>query len=99
MTVPKFPTGIPSFVGEHIRNLRLEKRLSLDKFHRQGGPTQSTMSAIENGKNGFGVATLIQIARVLDVHPSKLLPDEHFEALRWGAIVDEPQPPKPKKPA
>lgn len=100
MSKPQKPTGIPSFVGHHIRALRLEKNLSLKKFARLGGPTISTMSAIENGKNGFEVKTLLQIAKTLDVHPSALLPDELFEALRWGAIVDEPPPPPtPKKPA
>ena len=83
MTKPKKPTGIPAFVGEHIRALRLEKGFSLKTFHKAGGPTQSTMSALENGKNGFEVETLIQIARVLGVLPSKLLPDDLFEALTW----------------
>lgn len=83
MTKPKKPTGIPPFVGANIRDLRLKKTLSLKKLHKQGGPTPSTMSAIENGKSGFDVGTLIQIARALGVLPSKLLPDDLFEALTW----------------
>ena len=100
MSKPKNPIGIPALVGAHIRDLRLAKRFSLKTFHKAGGPTQSTMSAIENGKNGFEVKTLIQIARTLGVLPAELLPNALFEALKWGAIVDEPPtPPKPKKPA
>ena len=83
MTKPKKPTGIPSFVGANIRDLRLKKGLSLKKMHKAGGPTESTMSAIENGKSGFDVGTLLQIAKTLDVLPSKLLPDDLFEAVEW----------------
>ena len=100
MTAPQKPTGIPSFVGTTIRDLRLAKRFSLKTFHKAGGPTQSTMSAIENGKSDFTVGTLLQIAKTLGVHPGELLPDALFEALKWGALVDEPPPPPtPKKPA
>lgn len=83
MTKPKFPTGIPPFVGVNIRDLRLEKGFSLNTFHKAGGPTQSTMSAIENGKSGFDVGTLLQIAKALGVLPSALLPDEMFKAQGW----------------
>ncbi len=84
MTKPQMPIGIPASVGANIRDLRLAKGFSLKTFYKAGGPTQSTMSAIENAKNGFDVGTLIQIAKVLGVYPSALLPDELF---------DEPQTP------
>jgi len=84
MTKPKFPTGIPVLVGAHIRDLRIARDLSLKKMHKLGGPTPSAMSVIERGKADFTIGTLIQIAKVLGVYPSALLPDELF---------DEPQTP------
>lgn len=86
MTKPKFPTMIPALVGAHIRDLRLAKPLSLRQVESLGGPTPSQMSVIERGKSDFTIGSLIKIAKVLDVHPSALLPDELF--------VDEPQTPK-----
>ena len=74
------PLIVPAKVGAHIRDLRLEKGLSLRRVRRLGGPTQSQMSAIERGKSSFTVETLVQIAAALSVRPAELLPDELFPA-------------------
>lgn len=55
-------------VGRRIRDIRLEKKLSLVQVHEKGGPTASTLSLIENGLElKCNVLTLRAVARALQV--------------------------------
>lgn len=88
----KTPLCYGALIGAHIRDLRIERGLSMHGLHKLGGPTPSQMSCIERGKSDFNIETLVQIARTLGVLPAELLTNELFDALKLGVEVrDEPE--------
>lgn len=88
----KTPLLYGPLIGAHIRDLRIERGMSLHGLHKLGGPTPSQMSCIERGKSDFTVETLFQIANTFGVFPAELLPNELFDAVKWGVEVrDEPE--------
>ena len=62
-------------LGKRIRDLRLEKKMTLEDVESCGGPTWRHLIKIEHGKN-HNVTTLMKVADALGVHPGKLLDDE-----------------------
>jgi transcriptional regulator with XRE-family HTH domain len=93
----KTPLLYGPLIGAHIRDLRLERGMSLHGMHKLGGPTPSQISCIERGKSDFNIETLVQIAKTLGVLPAELLPNELFDAVKWGVEVRaEPTPERPK---
>ncbi|RZF60252.1 helix-turn-helix domain-containing protein [Sphingobacterium corticibacterium] len=59
--------------GTHIRKLRDTKNYSLRKVASQCDLDDSNISKIENGKFNIQLSTIIELAKGLEVHPSKLL--------------------------
>ncbi len=60
-------------VGESVRILREFQELSQNELARLTGISQSTISAIENGRVQLGVERAKVLARALRCHPAVLL--------------------------
>ena len=69
MTAENDPIKI---LGKHIRRLRRERDLSQEALAWDAHIGRGTVSDIERGVTVVGVSTLFQIAKALDVPPSKL---------------------------
>ena len=62
------PRTVPEVnVGQRLRELRLERRLSIRALAERSGLNVNTFSLIENGKTSPSVSTLQQIAAALEV--------------------------------
>ena len=59
--------------GEHLRKIRLEKRMSQEKLAHQSGYHPTYISHLETGKKQPTLQTIIQIAKSLDVKLADLL--------------------------
>lgn len=60
-------------IGQTIRNLRNEKRLSQDVLSGLAGIARTHLSMIENGSKQANFETIWRIALALDMHPSELV--------------------------
>ncbi len=63
-------------IGKRIKNLRLEKRVTLEQLAERTGFTKGYLSKVEKSEKAPPVSTLGMIARVLDVTISTLLGEE-----------------------
>jgi transcriptional regulator with XRE-family HTH domain len=59
--------------GEHLEEIRKSKRLSLRNVADMCSLDNSNISKIEKGKLNITLATIIELARGLGVHPKELL--------------------------
>jgi hypothetical protein len=57
-------------LGARMRDLRLERGLSLASLREAGGLTPSQMSSAERGRVRVTMGTVVAVARALDVHRS-----------------------------
>ncbi len=73
-------------IGRKVRDLRKKRGMTLVEFARRVDLTQAQISRLENGKQGFRSATLLRIAKALDVKPIYFFMDE-------GEAGDEGKPP------
>jgi transcriptional regulator with XRE-family HTH domain len=75
----KLPTGaVPEVnVGQRLRELRLERSLSIRALAERSGLNVNTFSLIENGKTSPSVSTLQQIALALQVPISAFFKTKH----------------------
>ncbi len=60
-------------VGQTIRSLRKEKKLSQDVLSGLAGIARSHLSMIENGSKQANFETIWRIALALDMRPSELV--------------------------
>ena len=60
-------------VGENIRKVREEKRLTQKKLGTMCGKAESTIQGYENGKSDLSVGTMLLIARALTVSAGELI--------------------------
>ena len=60
-------------VGKQIRKVRQSRGISQEKLAELVGVHRNFTGMVERGESNCGVLTLIKIARVLKVKPSKLL--------------------------
>lgn len=68
--------------GQHIKNLRMQKKMSLNEFaFKSLLITSATQSRIENGLVDLKFSTLVKIANALNVSPSELLEGFDFKFL------------------
>lgn len=65
-------------LGARMRDLRLEKKMSLVKMQQSGGLTPSQMSSIERGHVQVTLGTVVSVAKALEMPTFMvlLLPDE-----------------------
>ncbi len=66
-------TKLKADFGNHVRKLRDSKKYSLRKVASKCDLDDSNISKIENGKYNVQLSTIIELAKGLDEHPSKLL--------------------------
>jgi HTH-type transcriptional regulator, competence development regulator len=59
--------------GTILKQLRLEKKLTLLDLEVRSGVTEGDISRIENGKKNFNFTTLVKLAKGLEIPVSKLL--------------------------
>src|SRR5215467_8459187 len=81
----KRATAVDALIGRRIRETRLQVNISQNMLANAIGVSFQQVQKYERGKNRVGAARLLQIAKVLGVHYSKL-----FEA----APAPGPQPKK-----
>lgn len=68
--------------GEHIKSLRMQKKMSLNEFaFKSLLITSATQSRIENGLVDLKFSTLVKIANSLNITPSELLEGFDFKFL------------------
>ncbi len=65
--LPDEPAALDVNVGQRLRELRAQHRLSLRALAEKSGLNPNTLSLIENGKSSPSVATLQQVAAVLGI--------------------------------
>lgn len=65
-------------LGARMRDLRLEKRMSLAQMQQRGGLTPSQMSSVERGRVQVTLGTVVSVAMALEMPTFMvlLLPDE-----------------------
>ena len=59
--------------GKHLKQIRLEKGLTLLELEVRTGINEGDISKIENGKKNLAFTTLIKLATGLEISSSKLL--------------------------
>lgn len=59
--------------GVILKQLRIEKKLTLLDLEVRTGVSEGDISRIENGKKNFTFTTLVKLAKGLDIPVSKLL--------------------------
>lgn len=59
--------------GAILKQLRIEKGLTLLDLEVRTGINEGTLSKIENGKKNFNFTTLVKLAKGLEIPVSKLL--------------------------
>ena len=77
-------------LGAHIRDVRLDRQMSLTDLADASGVTKGALSSIENGRVNMTIATCVKIAvglglRVKDVFPGGL------EDLVWSGQESGPR--------
>ena len=60
-------------VGENIRKIRKQKRISRADFSERSGISLSYMNQIETGEYGLTLIKLINICNALEISPNELL--------------------------
>jgi transcriptional regulator with XRE-family HTH domain len=60
-------------IGERLRALRLERRMTQVEFAKMLGTHQASLSQIELGIRGVSLQQVVKLARVLRVSPDRLL--------------------------
>ena len=70
-----------TLLGDQIRLLRQERRLSQEALGELSGMHRNRLSDIENGKRAVEIWTLLRIASALEVTPARLF--DRFENRPW----------------
>jgi len=69
------PSAIYGSVGARIRDERERRNLSQEMLADRVGLTRTSITNIEKGRQKVLLHTLLEIARVLNLKPTRLLPD------------------------
>lgn len=60
-------------LGVAIKQARLERKISQEELAHRSGIDRSYMSSIERGQQNPGIASVLRIAKALEMSASKLL--------------------------
>lgn len=67
-------------IGRRVQTLRKRRGLTMRELADKTGLSQGQVSRLENGRQGFRSATLMRVAKALDVQPYRLyLPEAEDE--------------------
>jgi transcriptional regulator with XRE-family HTH domain len=85
------PDPLAAQIGECIRQLRKDRKLSLSKLARLSGISRGHLSDLEQGKAVMTIGTLGNLARGLQVPPFVILlvPKEDPEVVVVDRILEE----------
>jgi transcriptional regulator with XRE-family HTH domain len=61
------------YVGENVRNARLNKGLTIEQLAELADISDSFLGVAERGTSGFSIETIIRLAKVLGVTTDSLL--------------------------
>jgi transcriptional regulator with XRE-family HTH domain len=73
-------------IGNVIKDLRKEKKLSLRALAQSAGISKSTLSDLENENNNTSINTLDKIATALGVPINRLLTDKEKVSMAVGSL-------------
>lgn len=62
-----------SVIGKRIKNVRAERGMTQEQLASRAGIVVKHLSSIERGQSGISLATLIEVAEVLEVSTDYLL--------------------------
>lgn len=80
---PQTPADqVATIVGENLRRLRSERRLSLSEVARMSNIAKATLSNLEGGSGNPTIVTLAALASVLGVMPGDLLASAEPRVMR-----------------
>ena len=65
--------GVLSTIGRHIRQMRIEKGMTLQALADLTGLSPSMLSLLERGRTGPSIGTLVIVASALGAHMSDFL--------------------------
>ncbi|WP_176224656.1 TetR family transcriptional regulator [Rhodococcus sp. 1168] len=83
--------ALRSEIGARVRVQRKLREMSLRDLARELGVSAATLSAVENGHTGLTTVRLAQIAGVLGIQPSTLVPADELPTLN-AHPVRKPEP-------
>ncbi len=69
-------------LGENIRRIRKNRKLTQDTFSEKIGIEPSSLSNIENGKSFPSTLTIIQIQQQFDVSPEEIFDIEYLNNIK-----------------
>lgn len=79
-------------IGARVRELRVQRQLTLQALADMTGLSASLLSLVERGKTSPSIGTLVSVAHALGIHMSDLVPGE---SRSWATPVtrraDQPQ--------
>ncbi len=78
MDEAKYKTAL----GENIRRIRKNRKLTQDTFSEKIGIEPSSLSNIENGKSFPSTLTIIQIQQQFDVSPEEIFDIEYLNNIK-----------------
>ena len=65
--------NIKTKLGNRIRSLRLEKKISQEKLAHLSGLDRTYMHSIEKGERNVSIITIEKISKALNIHIHELL--------------------------
>lgn len=74
--MPRKKASIPQTVGKKIKQVRTQKKMTLDQVANDTGCSLDTLKGIESGKEMPPVGTLLRIARALQIDSGDLLREQ-----------------------
>ncbi len=63
-------------IADHIRIIRLQKRISQFALSKDAGMSQAYYCELERGERNFSIGSLAKIAKALKVDLTTLIPDD-----------------------
>ena len=81
----------PRSVGERLRYVRTQRRLSLDALADQSGVSKSFLWGVENDKSGISGEKLLQVATVLGASLDYLLKGERTPGMEQPRSIEIPR--------
>ncbi len=90
--------GLNKSIGRRIAKLRAKKKLTTIKLAKEVGVSQAQISRLENGKQGFRVSTLNNIAKALGTHIGYFFAEDETTTVTTSGDVASFELPPPDGP-